>query len=81
MRRLALLLTLVATGCGSSGPEVGKCTNQDPDLTVQVVELEVVDCDDGDATQRITKKSTQDGADCEQGRLTADDEVFCTEPK
>jgi hypothetical protein len=76
----ALLAAAVLAGCGDSGePAVGKCTNSDPDLGVQVVGIEVVDCDDDSATTRITRE-VQDGTACEEGRLTYDEKIFCTEP-
>lgn len=85
LRRLALSSSIIAVaalaGCAAPGePQVGKCTNQDPDLMVQVVDIEVVDCDSDDATQRIVSEA-KTRTECEQGRLTYEDRIFCTEPK
>ena len=75
----ALSAALFVVGCGTQEAEVGKCTNADPDLTVQVVEIEIVDCDSDEATEKIVRE-VQDGAECEQARLTVGDKTFCTEP-
>ena len=76
----AALAAAALIGCGDSGePAVGKCTNSDLDLTVQVVAIEIVDCDDDSATTKIVKE-VQDGTACEEGRLTYGEKIFCTEP-
>jgi hypothetical protein len=86
MRNLRYVIALASTvgaaalaGCGSAEAEVGKCTNADPDLGVQVVDIKIVDCGDSEATEKIVKE-VKDGSECEQGRLTVDDKTFCTEP-
>jgi hypothetical protein len=83
-RRLAVVLpaalALAVAACGGAGEaEVGKCTNADPDLTVQVVEIEIVDCDSDEATEKIVRE-VQDGSECEAASLTSGEQVFCTEP-
>ncbi len=80
------LLTMVAVpaalaiaGCGESGPEVGKCTNANPELGVEL-DVKVVDCDSDEATMKITKE-TKDQFSCKSGALKSEDgTVFCTEP-
>ena len=76
---VAMLVALALAGCGTSGPEVGKCTNSDPKLGVEL-DVKVVDCDDSDATTKIVKQA-KSGAECDSGQLkTSDNKVFCTEP-
>ena len=81
-RYVAALLAAMALGaCGSSGgPEVGKCTNSDPDLGVEL-DVKIVDCDDDAATTKIVKEA-KDSSECDSGTLRAEDSdtVFCTEP-
>ncbi len=81
-RRLAPVVTIVAlalAGCGSSGPAVGKCTNSDPNLGVEL-DVKVVDCGDSSATTMITKQA-KTAAECDSGQLkTSDNKIFCTEP-
>lgn len=88
LRRLIALssvtaLAAVAAGCGEVTAEVGKCTNSDPELMVQVVAIEIVECDDDAATTKLVKE-TKDTAECEKGRLTVEldgeKKIFCTEP-
>jgi hypothetical protein len=77
----ALLAAAALAGCGSAGgPEVGKCTNSDPDLGVEL-DVQIVDCDDDDATTKIVKEA-ENRADCESGTLRSEDhdKIFCTEP-
>jgi hypothetical protein len=76
---LLAALAAVTAGCAPPTAEVGACTNQDPDLTVQVVGIEIVDCDSDEATFRIVEE-VEDGAECEDGELTVDDQTFCVEP-
>jgi hypothetical protein len=82
LRRLlaaaTLTAALVVAGCGAQEAAVGKCTNADPDLGVQVVEIEIVDCDSDEATEKIVRE-VEDGSECEEARLTAGDKTFCTE--
>ena len=77
----ALLAAAMLGACGSSGgPEVGKCTNSDPDLGVEL-DVQIVDCGDDEATTKIVKEA-KDRSECESGTLRAEDSdtVFCTEP-
>jgi hypothetical protein len=76
---LLAALALAVAACGAAEAEVGKCTNADPELTVQVVEIEIVDCDSDDATEKIVRE-VKDGSECEEASLTSGDTVFCTEP-
>ena len=75
---VAVAATLALFGCGASGPEVGKCTDSNPNLGVEL-DVNVVDCDDSSATTKIVKE-VDDQADCESGALKSEDKVFCTEP-
>ena len=81
-RRLAPVVTIGAlalVGCGTSGSEVGKCTNSDPKLGVEL-DVQVVDCGDSDATTKIVKEA-KSAAECDSGQLkTSDNKIFCTEP-
>ncbi|HVL94553.1 MAG TPA: hypothetical protein VM266_01700 [Solirubrobacteraceae bacterium] len=77
---VATALAAFAFGCGGAGePAAGKCTNADPDLGVQVVGIEVVDCDDSKATTKIVRE-VENGADCQDGRMSYGEQTFCTEP-
>ena len=75
----SVIAALLVAGCGTQEAEVGKCTNADPDLGVQVVAIEIVDCDSDEATEKIVRE-VKDGSECEEARLTVDDKTFCTEP-
>jgi hypothetical protein len=81
-RRLApatLLVALAPVGCGSSGPAVGKCTNSDPKLGVEL-DVKIVDCGDSSATTKLVKE-VKDGSECDSGQLkSSDKKIFCTEP-
>jgi hypothetical protein len=81
-RRLApaaVIVALALVGCGSSGPAVGKCTNSDPKLGVEL-DVKIVDCGDSSATTKIVKEA-KSGAECDSGQLkTSDKKIFCTEP-
>ncbi len=80
MRPLTPLLAVAVAGlvgCSSGQPEVGACTNADPNLGVSL-NVEVVSCDSDEATTKIVSE-TADGASCKEGRLTFEDETFCTE--
>ncbi len=74
----AVVAAVALAGCGSNTPAVGKCTNTDPARGVDL-NVEIVDCDSSDATTKLVKE-TQDRSECEFGRLTYGEKVFCTEP-
>ena len=65
-------------GCGELTPEVGKCTNSDPDQLLDF-DVKIVECDASDATARLTKEA-KNASECDSGRLTFEDKTFCTEP-
>ena len=73
-----LALAVALFGCGELTPEVGKCTNTDPDRLVDL-DVTIVECDASDATTKLTKKA-KNASECESGRLTFDEDIYCTEP-
>jgi len=76
----ALALAAALAGCSGSGePAVGKCTNADPNLGVEL-SVEIVGCDDDDATTKIVKEVADGVKECDSGRLKFEDKTFCTEP-
>jgi len=74
----AALAAATLAACGAGEPAVGKCTNSDPNLGVEL-DVKVVDCGASEATTKITREAKA-RTDCDAISLQYGDKVFCAEP-